>query len=167
MPTLVREIWPVIVRQMNYFLDTAHPPRPRAGARVGGLGEPNWLCDLRGSGLERFHLQGAGGRRLSRQRHRRKAAGGEIRVGRRKIWPQPSTQVLWNEKEGTYYSGYTEDYEKAKGGRKVNVPIEGNLIAPTMFPALFALDQGIVPAARRAAGRALPARPSPAGRAGS
>jgi len=61
--------------------------------------------------------------------------------------------VLWDEKTGTYYSGhYSEsDRNNADGSaRKMKLKVENNLIEPTMFSALWALDQEIVPAERRA-----------------
>ena len=145
----VREIWPVIVRQMNYFLDR-RTPRGLVLAREWEVwGNPIGYVTCEGAGLNAFiykalvdaaFLGTAIGER--EQSAKFNLAAGNLATA--------FNTVLWNPKEGTYYSGYTEDYEKAKGDRKVDVPVEGNLIAPTLFPALFALDQGIVPASRRA-----------------
>jgi alpha-L-rhamnosidase len=146
---LIREIWPVIVRQMNYFL-ARRTPRGLVLAREWEVwGNPLGYVTCEGAGLNAFiykalvdaaYLGHAIGEK--RQAAEFDAAAQDLAVAFNK--------VLWNEKDGTYYSGYTEDYEKAKGGRKVDVSLEGNLIAATMFPALFALDQGIVPDERRA-----------------
>jgi hypothetical protein len=60
--------------------------------------------------------------------------------------------VLWNEQLGTYYSGYFTDADRAKDDERakgMKLKVENNLIEPTMFPALWALDQEIVPADRR------------------
>jgi len=71
--------------------------------------------------------------------------------------------VLWDAADGTYYSGYdTDSAEMPPGLHKGRAGVEGwhlapippvlpnHLITPTVYPALFALDQGIVPGDRRA-----------------
>ncbi len=70
-------------------------------------------------------------------------------------------KVLWDEKDGAYYSGYYDSSESAAAFKRDNadtvkpedavphLPVAGNLAAPSVFFATLALDQGIVPAARR------------------
>ena len=58
---------------------------------------------------------------------------------------------LWDESEGTFYSGYFEPAKNAaaekNGGSGVGpmkLKMSGNLVEPTVYPAIFALDRGIV-----------------------
>ena len=60
-------------------------------------------------------------------------------------------KVLWDEQDGTYYSGYYTDPGELPLGtlnRKLNLPVTDHLIAPNIQAAVFALDQGIVPEER-------------------
>jgi alpha-L-rhamnosidase len=148
-PAIIREIWPVIVRQMNYFL-ARRTPRGLVLAREWEVwGNPIGYVTCEGAGVNAFIYKALVDAAYLGNAIGEKPQAAEFDSAARDL-AVAFNQVLWNEKDGTYNSGYTENYEKAKDGRKVDVPIEGNLIAPTMFPALFALDQGIVPAARRA-----------------
>jgi hypothetical protein len=61
-------------------------------------------------------------------------------------------KILWDEKDGTYYSGYYTDPGELPPGvqnRKLGLPVTDHLIAPNIEAAVFALDQGIVPEERR------------------
>jgi hypothetical protein len=56
-------------------------------------------------------------------------------------------RVLWDEQDGTYYSGYDTDPGELPPGtknRKLDLPVTDHLVAPTSHAALFALDQDIV-----------------------
>ena len=57
--------------------------------------------------------------------------------------------VLWDQRVGTYCSGYLDPARPEFAGRAPNLTVENNLVAPTVYSAIFALDRGIVPAARR------------------
>lgn len=148
-PAVVREIWPVIVRQMDYFLERRTARGLVLGREWEVWGNPIGYATCEGAGLNAFIYKA-----LVDAAFLGRVVGETAQAARfdeaAQALATAFNETLWNEKEGTYYSGYTEDYEKAKGTRKITVPIDGCLIAPTMFPALFALEEGIVPAARRA-----------------
>jgi hypothetical protein len=145
---LIREIWPVIVRQMNYFLKL-RTSRGLVLAREWEVwGNPVGYVTCEGSGLNAFIYKALVDAAFLGEAIGENPQAAEFNKAANDL-KMAFNKVLWNEKDGTYYSGYTEDYEKAKGGRKVNLPLVNNLIASTIFPALFALDQGIVPESRR------------------
>jgi hypothetical protein len=63
-------------------------------------------------------------------------------------------RVLWSERDGAYFAGHgvpevlgMSQRMRPKG---IDLPMDGDLILPTFHANLFALDQGIVPADRRA-----------------
>jgi hypothetical protein len=148
----IREIWPAIVAQMNYFLDR----RSSRGLIIGRewviWGNPMGYQTCEGAGLNAFvykslvdaaFLGGAIGKTDDSAKFDQAA----------KDLSEAFNKVLWDEQDGTYYSGYYTDVGELPPGTqnpKLKLPVNQNLVAPTVFPALFALDQGIVPAERRA-----------------
>jgi alpha-L-rhamnosidase len=148
-PAVIREIWPVVVRQMKYFLDR-RTPRGLVLAREWEVwGNPLGYVTCEGAGLNAFIYKALVDAAFLGHAIGENSQAADFEKAAQDL-ATAFDQVLWDEKDGTYYSGYTDDYEKAKGGRKVDLTVANNLIAPTMLPALLALDQGIVPAARRA-----------------
>ena len=148
-PAIIREIWPVMVRQMQYFLDR-RTPRGLVLAREWEVwGNPIGYATCEGAGLNAFVYKAlVDAAYLGRAIGQNRQADDFDRAA--KTLAAAFDKVLWNEKEGTYNSGYTDDLEKAKGPRKIEVPLNGKLFAPTALPALFALDQDIVPTEKRA-----------------
>jgi alpha-L-rhamnosidase len=147
----IREIWPAIVAQMNYFLDR-RSSRGLVVAREWVIwGNPMGYQTCEGTGLNAFvykalvdasFLGNAIGKTDDAAKFDQAA----------KDLSAAFNKVLWDEKEGTYYSGYYTDPSDLPPGtqrHKLDLPITDNLVAPTVFPALFALDQDIVPADRR------------------
>jgi hypothetical protein len=59
--------------------------------------------------------------------------------------------LLWDEASGTYLGGYYDlaTAKQAVDYRPLTIPVINHLISPTRHAALFALDQGLVPAGRR------------------
>ena len=146
---VIREIWPVVVRQMKYFLDR-RTARGLVLAREWEVwGNPIGYVTCEGAGLNAFIYRALMDAAYLGRAIGENSQAADFEKSARDL-AAAFDQVLWDEKDGTYDSGYTDDYEKAKGGRKVNLTVANNLIAPTMLPALLALDQGIVPAAKRA-----------------
>ena len=148
----IREIWPAIVAQMNYFLDR-RSSRGLVIAREWVIwGNPMGYQTCEGAGLTAFVYKALVdaaflGMAIGKTEDAAKfdQAAKELSVAFNKI--------LWDEKDGTYYSGYYTDPKELPTGTenpKLGLPVNHNLIAPTVFPALFALDQGIVPADRQA-----------------
>ncbi|MEO8615152.1 MAG: alpha-L-rhamnosidase C-terminal domain-containing protein, partial [Luteolibacter sp.] len=172
---LIREIWPVIVRQMDYFLER----RSARGLVIGRewviWGNPLGYQTSEGAGLNAFvykalvdaaYLGNALGHKDPAARFAQAA----------KDLSSAYNRLLWDEEHGTYYSGYETpkeelppgvDNENQKFPSDWRMPpkpamLENRLLASSVYPALFALDQEIVPPERRArVTRYLLAQPDP------
>jgi alpha-L-rhamnosidase len=149
---LIREIWPVVIRQLDYFL-ARRTPRGLVLAREWVVwGNPVGYVTSEGAGLNAFVYKA-----LTDAAYLGNAIG-ETRQASRfaieaKNLASAFNTVLWDEAAGTYYSGYYSAAERAKADDRamgLKLKVENDLIEPTMFSALWALDQEIVPADRRA-----------------
>lgn len=147
---LIREIWPVIVTQMDWFLKH-RTSRGLVRAREWVVwGNPMGYQTCEGAGLNAFiykalvdaaYLGGVIGKNAQAAQYRQ--AAHDLMVA--------FNAVLWNETSGSYYSGFFAEGDAPTHGwpAEFKLPIVDGLAEPTMFPALFALDQGIVPETRR------------------
>ena len=144
-PEPIREIWPVIVTQMDWFLNR-RTTRGLVRAREWVVwGNPMGYQTCEGAGLNAFvykalvdaaYLGGVIGEKAEAARFAQAA----------RALSAAFNSVLWDENSGTYYSGFY-----AQGDENTSkLSVENGLAQPTMFPALWALDQDIVPPARRA-----------------
>jgi alpha-L-rhamnosidase len=158
----IREIWPAVVAQMDYFLQR----RSRRGLIFGRewvmWANPMGYETSEGAGLNAFVYKA-----LVDAAFLAKVIG---KTGDATRFAQAAKDLsaafdreLWDEKEGTYYSGYdTPQAELPPGVQKGKIGLQpdwdlppkpptlpDNRIAPTVYPALIALDQEIVPAERR------------------
>jgi hypothetical protein len=171
---LVREAWPAVVAQMDYFLQR-RTPRGLVQARDWVVwGNPVGYLVGEGTTLNVFVEQAlrdagflAGLIDEKATQARFSQAAGELAAA--------INRVLWNEKDGAYYSGYFSDadiQENLKEGQKTDLPRKlvsprTNGLAPsTLHANVFALDRGVVPADRRdrvvaAMLKQLPERPGP------
>jgi len=144
----VREIWPAVVAQMDYFLKR-RSERGLVRARdwvvwanpVGYLiGEGTTLnvfvCRALEDAAKLGTLigEGADSRRFS-------TAATDLK--------KAINHVLWDEEAGTYNAGYFTDADIAESKRKLSLPRKNNLAAPTLYSSIFALDRGVVPLERR------------------
>ena len=148
---VIREIWPAIVAQMNYFLER-RTPRGLVCAREWVVwGDPVGYQTCEGTALNAF-IYGAladaaflgnviGEKKQSRMF--REAANDLARA---------INNVLWDESAGTYYAGYYDAAvaREAPDHRSLHLNVKNNLIEPTLHAALFTLDQGVVPESRHA-----------------
>jgi alpha-L-rhamnosidase len=151
----IREIWPALVAQMNYFLDR-RSSRGLVIAREWVVwGNPMGYQTCEGAALNTFVYKA-----LVDAAFLGKVIGKTDDAGKfdqaAKALSEAFNKVLWDADDGTYYSGYdTEQSELPEGSTRdahhsPRPPTDANnLIAPTSYPALFALDQGIVPAERQ------------------
>jgi hypothetical protein len=149
----IREIWPAVVAQMQYFLDR----RSSRGLVIGRdwviWGNPMGYQTCEPAGLNAFVYKA-----LVDAAFLGKALGMTNDAARfdqaAKDLSATFNKVLWDEQDGTYYSGYDTDPSELPPGtanpRNKPPTLANHLIAPTVYPALFALDQDIVPAERRA-----------------
>ncbi len=147
---LIREIWPAIVTQMNWFLDR-RTPRGLVRAREWIVwGNPMGYQTGEGTGLNAFvykalvdaaYLGGVIGEKAQAAKFTRAAEALSRAVN----------TVLWDEEIGTYYSGFFGPGDAPQNNQFTTFALKmtNGLAAPTMFSALWALDQDIVPDARR------------------
>jgi alpha-L-rhamnosidase len=148
---LIREIWPAIVAQMNYFLDR-RTPRGLVLAREWVVwGDPVGYQTCEGTALNAFIYRALAdaaflGNVIGEKEQAKK-------FGRAaKDLAHAINKVLWDENAGTYYAGYYDlaAAKKARDYRPLKLKVENNLIEPTRHAALFTLDQEVVPENRRA-----------------
>jgi hypothetical protein len=60
-------------------------------------------------------------------------------------------QVLWDEQSGSFFSGYYDPAASPESAaKKPDLKIENHLVEPTVYPAIFALERGIVSPEHRA-----------------
>ena len=147
---LVHEIWPAVVAQMNYFLER-RTSRGLVLAREWVVwGNPVGYATLEGAGINAWVYKA-----LVDAAVLGRAAGDLPQAGKfeqaAKELATAFNQVLWNESEGTFYSGYFDPAESAAaakkdglGARQPKLKMTGNLVMPTVYPAIFALERGIV-----------------------
>ncbi len=148
----VREIWPAITTQLKWFLDR-RTERGLVRAREWVVwGNPMGYQTCEGAGLNAFiyksfvdaaYLAKIIGQQDDSDRFNKAATD----------LAAAFNKVLWDEQDQTYYSGYFAPEDLAHPTdhdprRKLKLKVTDQLVEPTLFPALFALDQGIVPADR-------------------
>jgi hypothetical protein len=151
----IREIWPVIVSQMNYFLRSRGPRGLVLAREWEAWGNPLGYVTCEGTGLNAFtckalrdasYLGGVIGEKRQAAEFDRTAT--EISAA--------INSTLWDEQAGTYYSCYAPSgaiegdprVPAAWMPRASQLKVENCLAEPTAFCALMALDQGVVPATR-------------------
>ena len=148
---VIREIWPAIVKQMNYFLDR-RTARGLVLAREWVVwGDPVGYQTCEGTALNAFVQRAlADAAFLGNLIGEKKQAKNFDRAA--KDLADAINTVLWNETAGTYYAGYYDlaAAKKAPDYRPLKLKVENNLIEPTRHAALFTLDQGVVPKNRQA-----------------
>ena len=137
---IIREIWPVIVTQLNWFLDR-RTVRGLVRAREWIVwGNPMGYQTCEGTGLNAYvykalvdaaYLGGLIGESVQAAQYEQAAI----------TLSKSINSVLWDETLGTYHSGFFADGDK----NTTHLKVENKLAEATMFPALWALDQGVVP----------------------
>jgi hypothetical protein len=147
---VIREIWPTMISQMNYFLDR-RTPRGLVLAREWVVwGDPVGYQTCEGTALNAFVC-----RALADAAFLGKVIGEKNQAQQfdhaAKNLARAINTVLWDQKAGTYYAGFYDPVaaKKAPDYRPLNLKVESHLIEPTRHAALFALDQGVVPENRR------------------
>jgi hypothetical protein len=144
----VREIWPAVAAQMDYFL-ARRTERGLVRARDWVVwGNPVGYFTGEGTTLNVFVC------RALEDASKLAASVGERADGRRFAkaateLKQAINTVLWDEAEGTYFSGYFTDADITESKRELSVPRENNLVSPTLHASVFALDRGVVPPERQ------------------
>ncbi len=150
-PALLREIWPAVAAQMNYFLER-RTARGLVRARDWVVwGNPLGYFTGETSTLNAFvqrALTDAGfiGGVIGEVRDSKKFAKAAEELA------QAINTILWNEADGCYYSGYFTDEDMAANQetkRKFNLSRTNHLTPTTLHANVFALERGIVPENRR------------------
>jgi alpha-L-rhamnosidase len=147
---LIKEIWPAIAAQMQYFLDRRSPRGLVIGREWVIWGNPVGYQTCEGAGLNAFVYKA-----LIDAAFLGKAIGKTEDADKFDSAAQDLSgafnKVLWDEAKGTYYSGYYTDPSELPPGvqnPKLSLEVVDHLIAPNIEAALFSLDQGIVPTDR-------------------
>ena len=148
---LLREIWPAVVAQMDYFLER-RTPRGLVRARDWVVwGNPLGYLTGETTTLNVF---------VQRALADAACIGGivgekEIAVKFRKAGADLAraiNTVLWDEAGGCYLSGYFSDEDVAANlaaGHKLGLSRNHNLTPSTLHANVFALNRGVVPDIRR------------------
>lgn len=140
---LVREVWPAVVAQMNYFLER-RTSRGLVFAREWVVwGNPVGYVWFEGAGLNAFVFRAlTDAAFLGRQIGEKSQAEKFEKDGQ--DLAAAFNKVLWDENAGTFFSGYFDANNPESAKRKPSLKIKTNLVEPTVYPAIFALDRGIV-----------------------
>jgi hypothetical protein len=149
--TILRQTWPAIVAQMNYFLDR-RTPRGLVSARdwvVWGnptgyvIGEATTLNVF----VQRALVDAAYLARLAGDQQSATRFGDAANDLAKAI-----NTVLWDESTGSYRAGYFDESEIAATQatrRRLTLPLTDHLAPSTLHADVFALDRGVVPPERR------------------
>jgi hypothetical protein len=128
----VREMWPALVRQMQWFLDRRTPRGLVLARQYTSFDDPLAYITGEGTALNAFVYQalidaGKLGRVIGKDGYEKEARELAAAINAH----------LWNGEAGTYNSGF----------------VQGKLLGPTAHAALLALDRGVVPPERVASTR--------------
>lgn len=147
---VIREIWPAIVAQINYFL-TRRTSRGLVLAREWVVwGDPVGYQTCEGTALNAFIYRALVDATFLGNIIGEKNQADKFSVAAKQLAKAINT-VLWDKQAGTYYAAYYNlVVAKAVGDyRPLPLKVTNHLIEPTMHAALFTLDQGVVPENRR------------------
>ena len=148
---VVKEIWPAVVTQLNYFLArrTAHGLVLAREWVVWGNPVGYQTCE--GTALNAFVFRALSDAAFLGRKIGQTADANRFDKAAQAL-AKAINAVLWNEKAGTYSGGYYDlaIAQAAPDYRPLPVRVTNGLIDPTRHAALFALDQGVVPANRQA-----------------
>jgi len=152
---VIREIWPAVVAQMNYFLDR-RTLRGLVRARDWVVwGNPLGYITGETTTMNVFVQRALADSAYLANSINAKADGEKFSRAAKDLAKVINT-VLWDESTGEYFSGYFDDFDTTNlnntigGKHKVPLPVTDHRTPPTLHANVFALDQGVVPAERRA-----------------
>jgi alpha-L-rhamnosidase len=148
---LIREIWPMLTPQMDWFLQK-RTPRGLVLAREWIVwGNPIGYVTCEGAGLNAFVYKAlqdtaALGKALGEERAAARYAKAADDLAR------AFDRYLWDEKSGSYFSAYYPQETASMQENRSHQPKlqrQGDHLEPTLFSSLWAMDQGIVPTAKK------------------
>ncbi len=144
----VREIWPALVAQMDYFLKR-RTERGLVRARDWVVwANPVGYFTGEGTTLNVFVCRALEDAAKLGALIGEESDSSRFSVAAKEIKRAINT-LLWDEAAGTYAAGYFTDADIAESKRKLSLPRKNNLAAPTLYSSVFALDRGVVPPERR------------------
>ncbi len=147
--SLVRETWPAVVAQMNYFLER-RTSRGLVFSREWVVwGNPCGYVWFEGAGLNAFVYRALTDAAFLGGKISENAQAEKFDKAAQDL-SSAFNSVLWDEKDGTFFSGYFDATNPESAKRKPKLKIENGLVVPTVYPAIFALDRGIVSPGHRA-----------------
>ena len=148
---LLREIWPAVVAQMEYFLER-RTPRGLVRARDWVVwGNPLGYLTGETTTLNVFVQRALVDAALIGEIIGERETGARFAKAASDLG-QAINRVLWDEAGGCYFSGYFSDEDIAANlaaNRKLGLPRNNNLTPTTLHANVFALDRGVVPDNRR------------------
>ena len=145
---LVREIWPAVQAQLDYFLQR-RTERGLVNARDWETwGNPTGYQTFEAAGLNAFIYRAFADAAYLADKTGEKDDATKFATAARQL-ADAYNKVLWDDQLGTYYTGYWGENATLHPKRTVTLKKTDNLFEPTGYVALFALDQGIVPEDRR------------------
>ncbi len=161
---VIREIWPAIVSQMNYFL-ARRTPRGLVLAREWVVwGNPIGYRTCEGTALNAFIYRALADAAFLGNIIGEKEQAATFDAAAKDL-AAAMNATLWNDDAGTYYAGYDAAVESSTTApatpKTPPLQITNHLIEPTRHAALFTLDQGVVPENRRQRVTAISPRPPP------
>jgi hypothetical protein len=147
--SLVSEVWPAVVAQMNYFLGR-RTSRGLVCAREWVVwGNPVGYVTFEGAGLNAFVFRALSDAALLGKQIGEQAQAERFGQAAQDL-AAAYNRVLWNEPAGTFFSGYFDPANPESAQRKPGMTTGNNLVEPAVYPAIFALDRGIVSPEHRA-----------------
>ena len=147
----VREIWPAVVAQMDFFLKR-RSDRGLVSARDWVVwGNPLGYITGQTTTLNAFVCQALADSAFLAGVIGEKSDGVRFSQAAKELHRIINT-VLWDEKSGGYYSGYFSEADLAAtraDKRTLKLPLQSGLTPNNLHADVFALDRGIVPPSRR------------------
>ena len=128
---------------MNYFLNRRTPRGLVCGREWVVWGNPVGYVTFEGAGLNAFVFRALADAACLARAIGKNAQSEELEKAAQDL-AAAFNKVLWDEKSGTFFSGYFEPGNRGSANRKPGLKIENSLVEPTVYPAIFALDCGIV-----------------------
>ena len=147
--SLVREIWPAVRAQLDYFLQR-RTERGLVNARDWETwGNPTGYQIFEAAGLNAFIYRALADAAYLAEKIDEKEDATRFSIAAKQL-ADAYNKVLWDEKLGTYYTGYWGENAATNPKRTITLQKTNNLFEPTGYAAMFALYEGIVPEDRRA-----------------
>lgn len=133
----VRETWPAVVAQLDYFLQRRSTRGLVLGREWVVWGNPVGYVTLEGAGLNAWVYRALADAAFLGKTIGEAAAAQRFEAVARDL-AKAFNDVLWDEKTGAFHSGWSDGQEIK------NLKTDGHLVEPTVYAAIFALDRGIV-----------------------